>query len=97
MHVCTIVHGAKQMPYEGRKLLTSNSDDLDEKRELWKQSLEVKRKHIEHAKKYAGDQCVLWWDSFFLDQYKIIDFLLEDQWLITNPFTWLFSISPTLC
>ena len=97
MPICTVVHGAKQMPYEDRKLFTSNSDALDEKRELWKQSLEVKRKHIEHAKKYVGDQCVSWWDSFFLDQYKIIDFLLEDQWPITSPFTWLFSISPTLC
>jgi hypothetical protein len=82
-----VVYGAKQMPYEDRKLLTMNSDFPD-KQHFWIQSLQMKRKHIENAKKYAGNQDVSWWDIFFLDQQKIIDFCLHDSWPISMPFSW---------
>jgi hypothetical protein len=48
----------------------------------------MKRKHIENAKKYIGNQDVSWWDFFFLDQQKIIDFCLHDSWPISMPFSW---------
>jgi hypothetical protein len=82
-----VVYGAKQMPYVDRKLLTMNSDFPD--KHFLIQSLEMKRKHIENAKKYVGNQDASWWDIFFLDQQKIcIDFCLHDFLSISMPFLW---------
>ena len=93
-----VVHGAKQMPYEDRKLLAMHSDILDHQSQLWLRSIEEKKKHIEHAKKYAGAQDVSWWNVFFIDQENIIEYRLEDRWPITTPFTWsLGKNNPTLC
>ncbi len=96
--VSTIMHGAEQMPYEDRKMLVVDRDDQDQLRQIWMKSLEVKKKYIEHAKKYAGDQDVSWWDVFFHDQHKIINSFLEGHWPLTIPFTWTFGKTyPTLC
>jgi hypothetical protein len=83
----TVIYGAKQMPYEDRKILSMNCDFPD-KQQFWIQSLEVKRKHIEYAKRYAGNQDVSWWDLFFVDQQKIIDYCLQGSWPISTPFSW---------
>jgi hypothetical protein len=74
------------MPYQDKKLLTINSN-FPNKHHFLMQSIEVKRKHIEHAKNYVTNQDVSWWDIFFLDQQKINDYCLHGSWPISMPFT----------
>ena len=55
-------------------------------------------KLIDNAEKYVGSQDISWWDSFFLDQRKIIECRLQAHWPITLPFSWaLGMMNPTLC
>ena len=82
------VHGAEQMPYEDRKLCAVQCDSLEQQSQLWVRSLEEKKKHIEFAKKYAAGQQVSWWDLFFEEQKKIIEYRTEGHWPLAFPFTW---------
>lgn len=40
----------------------------------------------------------MWWDNFFVNQYKIIKYFLANHWLVTSPFTPFLGLkSHALC
>ena len=88
----TTVYGATQMPIENKKEM--HSDLVDEQRNFWMVALQDKRKHIDHAKKYAGPQDTSWWDIFFSDQQGIIDNSFTGIWPLQRPFTWCIQHTP---
>ena len=67
----TFVYGARQMPIETKKFVTSVL--ADNQKDVWMQALQDKRRHIDNAKKYAGEQDTSWWDVFFKDQEQMVD------------------------
>ena len=83
------VYGARQMPIETKKFV--NNVLADNQKDVWMQALQDKRKHIDHAKKYAGEQETSWWDVFFKDQEQIVENCVLGTWTVTIPFTWNFQ------
>ena len=61
----------KQMLIETKKEL--HNELVDQQNDFWMQDLQDKRKHIDNAQKYAGEQDTSWWDVFFNDQQEIVD------------------------
>ena len=71
-----------------------HSDQIIEEQEIfWIHALNKKKKHLDKAKKYAGDQDVSWWDTFFKNQHTIINNYIQGNWHVHIPFTW--SIHPS--
>ena len=83
----TEIHGAEQMPYDDHKKMV-HSNSIDEKKIYWMRCLEEKQRNIERTKKYAGDQDVQWWDTFFNHQHTILNNYIAGVWPIQNAFTW---------
>ena len=83
------VYGARQMPIETKKFVSNVL--ADNQKDVWMQALQDKRKHIDHAKKYAGEQETSWWDVFFKDQEQIVENCVLGTWTVTIPFTWNFQ------
>ena len=92
LHVSrSTIYGAKQMPYESKKQL--HSEIIEEQEMYWIQQLDEKKKHIDKAKKYAVDQDVSWWDTFFEDQRAIINNYIKGNWPLDIPFTWSIHVT----
>ena len=81
----TFVYGARQMPIETKKVVTNVL--ADNPKDVWMQALQDKRKHIDNAKKYVGEQDTSWWDVFFKDQEQIVDNCVLGTWTVQIPFT----------
>ena len=85
------IHGAEQMPYDDHKKLALSSS-IDEKKIYWLRCLEEKQKNIERTKKYAGDQNVEWWGTFFNHQHTILNNYIAGVWPLRCAFTWNIGV-----
>ncbi|KAH7365155.1 hypothetical protein KP509_18G011500 [Ceratopteris richardii] len=83
------VYGAEQSPYEDKNNIERCGSVVDQSKS-WMHALIEKKRHIERAKKYAGDQDVSWWEDFFNHQEEIIQYTIAGHWPVDVPFTWDF-------